>query len=335
MDWVDRMLAYSSWLSEQLLESAASLPESKLNEPVPLSPPSDAFSGDRPSIRSMLGEIAHERERCAAAISGHRLEPWPDGSSIEGLRLRLRRANDRFSQLIEEIRARDSWNDVFVDATRTPPETNTVGALVMRTLVEDAVRHDIVSGVLLALGVDPVSLVAPHKIPAAGRPTLSHFAVRDASATSARAGSCERTSKLSDILRRKGSQVFQIEETASVLEAIERMVAANVGALLVTGGNEITGIVTERDYLRRVTLQGRTERETLVRQIMTSPIVIATPETSVEESMALMTKHRIRHLPVVEQSEVVGVVSIRDLVEFISRQQGHQIQFLTDYIRRG
>ena len=107
------------------------------------------------------------------------------------------------------------------------------------------------------------------------------------------------TSELAEILDEKGRRVHAIEAGASVYEAVERMVALNVGSLLVTDGGEIAGIVTERDYLRRVALEGRTDRETPVRDIMSSPLVVATLETTVEECMALMTDRRIRHVPVV------------------------------------
>jgi CBS domain-containing protein len=110
------------------------------------------------------------------------------------------------------------------------------------------------------------------------------------------------------------------------------MVEANVGSLLVTQGGEIAGIVTERDYLRRVTLEGRTDRDTAVREIMTSPLVVATPETSVDEAMAIMTDRRIRHLPVADGAEVIGLVSIGDLVKFKSKRQSFEIQYLTEYI---
>ena len=138
---------------------------------------------------------------------------------------------------------------------------------------------------------------------------------------------------VSDVLAEKGGEVLQIEASATVYDAIKRMVDANVGALLVTEGGKVGGIVTERDYLRRVTLEGRTEKETLVREIMTSPLVYVTPETSVEECMAVMTERRIRHVPVFgEGRDLVGIVSIGDLVKFQSRQQSFQIKLLTDYI---
>jgi CBS domain-containing protein len=139
-------------------------------------------------------------------------------------------------------------------------------------------------------------------------------------------------SELSEILGEKGRDLLEIEADASVFEAVRRMVEANVGSLLVTEGGEITGIVTERDYLRRVTLEGRTDEETPVREIMSSPLVVVAMETSIDECMALMTDQRIRHLPVVDGSQVVGIVSIGDLVKFKSKQQSFEIQYLTDYI---
>jgi CBS domain-containing protein len=142
-------------------------------------------------------------------------------------------------------------------------------------------------------------------------------------------------SQVSEILDEKGTGLLRIDAEASVFEAVKRMVEANVGSLLVTEAGEITGIVTERDYLRRVTLQGRTDRETTVREIMSSPLIVVSPETSIDECMALMTDRRIRHLPVVDGGEVVGIVSIGDLVKFKSRQQSFEIQYLTDYITTG
>ena len=138
--------------------------------------------------------------------------------------------------------------------------------------------------------------------------------------------------RLAEILEEKGSDVLEIDADASVLEAVQLMVEKNVGSLLVTEGGEITGIVTERDYLRRVTLEGRTDAETRIGEIMSSPLVVVTPETSVDESMAVMTDRRIRHLPVVEDGRVVGLVSIGDLVKYKSKQQTFEIQYLTNYI---
>jgi CBS domain-containing protein len=141
--------------------------------------------------------------------------------------------------------------------------------------------------------------------------------------------------RLALILEDKGGEVFAIDADASVFEAVQQMVELNAGSLLVTESGEITGIVTERDYLRRVALHELDDRETLVREIMSSPLIVVTPETTVDECMALMTDRRIRHLPVVEDGKVVGVVSIGDLVKFKSQQQSFEIQYLTQYITTG
>ena len=140
--------------------------------------------------------------------------------------------------------------------------------------------------------------------------------------------------RLAEILEEKGGQVLEIDADASVLEAVQLMVEKNVGSLLVTERGEVSGIVTERDYLRRVTLEGRTE-EAPVREVMSSPLVIATLDTTVDECMALMSDRRIRHVPVVDGEKVVGLVSIGDLVKFKSKLQTFEIQFLNDYITAG
>ena len=137
---------------------------------------------------------------------------------------------------------------------------------------------------------------------------------------------------VSDILSEKGSDVFEIDASATVLDAVKRMVEANVGSLLVTDGGNVVGIVTERDYLRRVTLEGRDENAARVREIMTSPLVYVTPETTIDECMAVMTDRRIRHMPVVDGGDVVGLVSIGDIVKFQSKQQSFEIKYLTEYI---
>ena len=139
---------------------------------------------------------------------------------------------------------------------------------------------------------------------------------------------------VSDILDGKGRDVLRIDAAATVYDAIVKMVEGNVGALLVYEGDRLAGIVTERDYLRRVTLEDRTE-DAPVREIMSSPLVVATPETTIDECMALMTDRRIRHVPVVEDGKVVGLVSIGDLVKFKSKLQTFEIQFLNDYITAG
>jgi len=139
-------------------------------------------------------------------------------------------------------------------------------------------------------------------------------------------------SRVEEILAAKGGEVLSIDAEATVYDAAKQMIDANVGSMLVSVGGRITGIVTERDYLRRVTLEGRADKETPVREIMSSPLLVVSPETTVEECMALMTERRIRHLPVAKHGDVVGVVSIGDVVKYTSKQQSVQIQYLTEYI---
>jgi signal-transduction protein with cAMP-binding, CBS, and nucleotidyltransferase domain len=139
-------------------------------------------------------------------------------------------------------------------------------------------------------------------------------------------------STVEKILEGKGHEILSIDADASVYDAAKQMIDANVGAMLVSVDGRISGIVTERDYLRRVTLEGRSDKETPVREIMSSPLIVVSPDTSVEECMSLMTERRIRHLPVAEHGEIVGVISIGDVVKFTSKLQSVQIQYLTEYI---
>jgi signal-transduction protein with cAMP-binding, CBS, and nucleotidyltransferase domain len=138
--------------------------------------------------------------------------------------------------------------------------------------------------------------------------------------------------QVSDILKDKERGLLTIASDASVFDMVKQMVDANVGSLLVTVEGRIEGIVTERDYLRRVTLEDRTDKNTQVHEIMSSPLIVVTPETAVDECMAVMTDRRIRHMPVVQDGDVIGMVSIGDLVKFQSKQQSFKIQYLTDYI---
>ena len=141
--------------------------------------------------------------------------------------------------------------------------------------------------------------------------------------------------QVSEILGDKGHDVVRIDAEASVLEAVRQMIEANIGSLLVTKDGETAGIVTERDYLRRVAHEGPADAEVTVAEIMSSPLIVVTPETSIDECMALMTDRRIRHVPVVEGNDVVGMVSIGDLVKFKSKKQSFEIQYLTEYISSG
>src|SRR6187551_3046977 len=138
--------------------------------------------------------------------------------------------------------------------------------------------------------------------------------------------------QVSAILDEKGRTVLRIDAAAPVLEAAKLMVERNVGSLLVMEGDETVGIVTERDYLRRVAAEELDGKKTPVREIMSGPLIVVTPKTSIDECMAVMTNRRIRHLPVVEDGAVAGVVSIGDVVKFQAREQSFELQFLQDYI---
>jgi CBS domain-containing protein len=144
-------------------------------------------------------------------------------------------------------------------------------------------------------------------------------------------------SDVAKILADKGGDVIRISGDATVFDAVKQMVDANVGAILVTGRDpgSIEGIFTERDYLRRIAVEGRTSRDTLVRDVMTSPVLVVGPETTVEEAMALMTDRRIRHAPVVDDDRLLGMVSIGDLVRLQSQEQSFKIRYLTEYISAG
>lgn len=140
------------------------------------------------------------------------------------------------------------------------------------------------------------------------------------------------TDTIGSILQHKGAQVFSVSPTATVYEAIEKMAETHVGALLVLEGDTLVGIISERDYARKVILQGKLSKQTLVQEIMTSPVIFVTPEEPVEECMRMMTNYRIRHLPIVDQGKVMGVISIGDLVKWIISEQEKTIHQLRNYI---
>ncbi len=134
------------------------------------------------------------------------------------------------------------------------------------------------------------------------------------------------------VLNHKGRQVYSISPDATVFEAIQLMAEKNVGALLVMSEERLVGMISERDYTRKVALKGKSSRETKVVEIISSPVVSVTTGHSVEECMRLMTHNRVRHLPVLEGDKLVGVVSIGDLVNWTISAQDAAIEQLKSYI---
>jgi CBS domain-containing protein len=137
------------------------------------------------------------------------------------------------------------------------------------------------------------------------------------------------------VLDEKGREIWSIRPADSVYSAIELMANKAVGALLVMEGDSLEGIVSERDYARKVILQGRSSRETTVEEIMTPRVICIGPESSVEDAMALMTEKRVRHLPVVVEGRVDGVISIGDVVRGVISEREFQIELLEKYIQGG
>ena len=136
-----------------------------------------------------------------------------------------------------------------------------------------------------------------------------------------------------DLLKSKPHQtVFTIAPTSSVFEAVQLMADKNIGALLVMEGMQVVGIISERDYARKITLMSRSSRDTLVRDIMTPEVMYVRPENTTEECMALMTENRLRHLPVMDGGKLLGLVSIGDLVKDIISEQKFIIDQLEHYI---
>jgi len=145
----------------------------------------------------------------------------------------------------------------------------------------------------------------------------------------------ETIGTVDSLLKRKSAVVWSVSPDATVFDAIQKMADKNVGALLVMEGDVLIGIMTERDYTRKVALKGKVSKQTLVREILTGIIISAKPEDTVEHCMRLMTENRVRHLPVVDEGVVVGVVSIGDLVNWTISQQSATISQLHSYITGG
>lgn len=144
----------------------------------------------------------------------------------------------------------------------------------------------------------------------------------------------EITGKVGTLLHNKSGEIWSLEPSASVYDAIRLMAEKSVGALLVMRDSKLAGIVSERDYARKIVLQGRNSHDTPVSDIMTGNVVTVTPSHTVEECMRIVTDKRIRHLPVVEGDRVIGIVSIGDLVNWVLTEQQETIRHLEAWIAK-
>ena len=135
-----------------------------------------------------------------------------------------------------------------------------------------------------------------------------------------------------DILKAKDSKIQSISPKATVYEALQKMSEKEIGALVVMENDKVVGIISERDYARKIILQGKTSKETLVKEVMSSKLFSVTPDTSVEEAMILMTGKHVRHLPVFEKNNFVGIISIGDVVKLVISNKDFLINQLSDFI---
>ena len=143
------------------------------------------------------------------------------------------------------------------------------------------------------------------------------------------------TEKIERILRNRDSNIWSVTPDATVYDAVAMMAEKEIGALLVVESGRLVGVISERDYARKVILQGKHSKDTPVHEIMTTELVTVTSDHTVDDCMRLMTEHRVRHLPVLEGSRLTGVVSIGDLVKAIISEQAHTIDQLQSYIGSG
>ncbi|MCI0746850.1 MAG: CBS domain-containing protein [Verrucomicrobia subdivision 3 bacterium] len=140
------------------------------------------------------------------------------------------------------------------------------------------------------------------------------------------------TGTIEEVLRHKSGELYTISPDATVFDAIQQMADKNIGALLVMAGSDLIGVISERDYTRKVALKGKSSRDTRVQEILSTPVIAVTPHHTVEECMRLMTVNRVRHLPIMRGNEVIGIVSIGDLVNSIISAQSVTITQLESYI---
>ena len=138
-----------------------------------------------------------------------------------------------------------------------------------------------------------------------------------------------------DLLKQKGREVWSVAPDSTVYDALKLMAEKNIGALLVIDAGRPVGIFSERDYARQVILKGKTSKDTPVREVMTTKVVFVRPEQSIEECMALMTDRRFRHLPILEDGALVGILSIGDVVKAVISEKDFLIEQLANYISSG
>lgn len=143
------------------------------------------------------------------------------------------------------------------------------------------------------------------------------------------------TTKVQQLLEQKGSDVCSIRPDASVYEALDLMSERNIGSLAVLEKSRLVGMFSERDYARKIVLLGRASRDTSVAEIMTADVLVVGPDDTVKDCMIMMTEHRVRHLPVVQEDAVIGIVSIGDVVKAIMSEQSFVIEQLQTYIQGG
>ena len=140
------------------------------------------------------------------------------------------------------------------------------------------------------------------------------------------------TKTVKEILQQKTAKIYSVAADAPVFSAIQLMADVNISAVLIVDGEKLLGIFTERDYARKVILQGRNSREALIREVMTQNLLTVSPSQTVEDVMEMMTRNRIRHLPVVDRGTLIGIVTIGDAVKGVIDEQQQTIQQLSSYI---
>jgi CBS domain-containing protein len=139
--------------------------------------------------------------------------------------------------------------------------------------------------------------------------------------------------KVRNITQTKGNAIFSVPSTVTVYTALELMLEKSIGALLIVDNGNFVGIFTERDYARKLILKGKSSKETLIGEVMTEKPITVTPDTSIEECMQIMTARKIRHLPIMDEGKLSGLISVGDVVKFVIEEQKSIIEHLEQYIK--